>query len=183
MAASVLRLHSTPWVEEQWARKQVLFAQVPAGLKSVAPVIEHKALPQPVAAQRADGNHEIRLISIRSEPLFALGVFLIEICLKKSFAELAIPEDRIANGMLDCLTEFRTAIRVLPDVRNDAGKRYFDAVRRCIRCDFDQEEYDLSDEKFSQAVFEKVVSLLQEDVRVIDGPEALAECASGFILH
>jgi hypothetical protein len=44
---------------------------------------------------------------------------------------------------------------------SEAGARYSDAVRRCIRCDFDQRASSLEDSRFVEAVYRGVVAQLQ----------------------
>lgn len=74
--------------------------------------------------------------------------------------------------MLPFLTEFRTASRLIEVVEDQAGVRYGAAVRRCIRCDFDERVYDLDDEGFCQAFYKGVVACLEDDVRQIDGDDS-----------
>ncbi|MDE2312744.1 MAG: alpha/beta hydrolase, partial [Elusimicrobia bacterium] len=47
----------------------------------------------------------------------------------------------------------------------DHWSRYGDAVRHCIRCDFDLQETSLEDERFQEAVYDGVVGLLEDDLR------------------
>ena len=180
VAASLLKLHNTPWIEEQWVRERISFVRKHGGRHSTSPLLE-KSWTNALSIAPASSN-PLRLMNIRCESLFALGIFLIELCFQKDFSSLQEPGDKIEGGLLECLTEFRTATRLIPDIYNEAGERYGDVVRRCIRCDFDHKSYDLDDEDFCQAVYEGVVGPLEEDVKLIDGADALAECASGFQL-
>jgi hypothetical protein len=61
------------------------------------------------------------------------------------------------------VTEFRTADRLAEALLSEAGAKYSDAVRRCIRCDFDQRASSLEDAKFQKAVYQGVVAQLQEN--------------------
>ncbi|KAF2826328.1 hypothetical protein CC86DRAFT_394335 [Ophiobolus disseminans] len=67
------------------------------------------------------------------------------------------------NDILDLLTEFKSADRLAEALLSEAGARYSDAVRRCIRCDFDQRASSLEDARFQKAVYHGVVAQLQEN--------------------
>ncbi|KAF3050882.1 hypothetical protein E8E11_010741 [Didymella keratinophila] len=102
---------------------------------------------------------------IRNQPLFALGVALIELWYGESLSELHEDED----GPLDppdlqksLLTRFNTADRLADELADDAGTKYSDAVRRCIRCDFSLRVNSLEDVQFQKAVFQGVVAKLKE---------------------
>ena len=140
-----------------------------------SPLISKRLLVQTssTASRRAHFSDPISLLRVRNECIFALGIFLIELCLGRPITELKEPQDEIPGGMLQFLVEFRTATRLVNVVYDEAGKRYGDVVRRCIYCDFDQREYDLDNNEFCQAVYEGVVAPLEEDVKLIDGPESL----------
>ncbi|EAT91360.1 hypothetical protein SNOG_01711 [Parastagonospora nodorum SN15] len=66
-------------------------------------------------------------------------------------------------SFLDLLTEFNTADRMAEALWSEAGAKYSNAVRRCIRCDFNQRASSLEDRKFQEAVFRGVVAQLQEN--------------------
>lgn len=104
------------------------------------------------------------LVFIRNEWVFALGLFLIELCLGETIATLKKPEDSSIVGMLPQLVECQTAHLLMDKVYQVAGPRYRDAVYQCLHCDFGQRKYDLRDEAFWKAMFKDVVTLLQEDV-------------------
>lgn len=89
-----------------------------------------------------------------------LGLLLIELWYGKSIEELQEPCD------LDCAgtpgVAWCTADRLVEnEIEFEAGKRYSDAVRRCIRCDFDRRDMSLDSEGFQQAVYDGVVALLE----------------------
>jgi hypothetical protein len=103
---------------------------------------------------------------IRNQTLYALGVALIELYYRQPMAQLHQDIDgpqNTGNAMLDLITEFKTADRLADALLSEAGARYSDAVRRCIRCDFDQRASSLEDLKFQKAVYQGVVSQLQEN--------------------
>lgn len=53
--------------------------------------------------------------------------------------------------------------------RIEPGKLYSEAVRRCIRCDFDRRDMDLDSENFQEAVFDGVVVPLDTTLQQFSG--------------
>ncbi|KAF7506263.1 hypothetical protein GJ744_012071 [Endocarpon pusillum] len=103
--------------------------------------------------------------AIRNPVLFALGVLLIELCLGKPLEELKRPDERTCDGSVDAVLDWVAADRLVEDVYLEGGSRCGDAVRHCVRCDFDRRGTSLEDEDFQQAVYEGVVSLLEDDLK------------------
>ena len=163
LSLGVLRLHDTPWLARQWSRDDItLFKQnnfilakhpfVSTNLQAASQVRPCRASP-----------------TIRNETLFALGVVLIELCLRKSFDDLHVAEDLNSDGTKHAASDFLAADRLLDDVYDQAGKRYGDAVRRCVRCEFDERSTSLEDNSFRRAVYETVIAVLEEDVKQFFG--------------
>jgi hypothetical protein len=98
--------------------------------------------------------------------LYALGVALIELYYRKPILDLHQDIDGPQNTgdiLQDSMTEFKTADRLADALFSEAGAKYSDAVRRCIRCEFDQRASSLEDKRFQRAVYQGVVAQLQED--------------------
>jgi len=92
--------------------------------------------------------------------------------MQKPFSELVSPSQTGApisdvgtTGLGHTSEDLLAAARLLDDVYDRAGRRYGDAVRRCILCEFDQRSNSLSDAQFRKAVYEGVVAVLDEDVK------------------
>ena len=138
------------------------------GALLVSPLILKQFFPisSGTSSRTAKFDDPMALINIRNSCIYTLGIFLIELYLGQTMQDLQEPEDAIPGGMLEFLPEFLAAKRLVNVV-------YDEAVRRCIYCDFDQREYDLDNEEFCQAVYEGVVAPLEENVKLIDGPDAL----------
>jgi hypothetical protein len=158
LASSVLQLHETPWLNNGWGTDDILFIKR-AGIT---------AYDHPFVSQRfendersAYGLHQSSSMSriIRNRTLYALGISLIELWYGKPLSALSRDEDQAET---DALTEWNTADRLVEELYNEAGERYSDAVRRCIRCDFDRRASSLVDEAFQRAVFQGVVIKLKE---------------------
>jgi hypothetical protein len=101
---------------------------------------------------------------IRNQTLFTLGILLIELLYGTSIEELQSPRDvdcKNTPGVVWC-----TAERLVDEeIEFQGGPLYLDAVRRCIRCDFDRKESNLDDEAFQQAVFDGVVTPLEKTLQ------------------
>lgn len=164
LSSSVLQLHKTPWLNEQWGKEDVFFIHRPGA--SPASVYEHPFVCQKFGTRPAEDsqcaskslNSTCRVI--RNQTLFTLGILLIELWYGKCIEELQMPCD------LDCTgtpgVAWCTADRLVEnELEFEAGKRYSDAVRRCIRCDFDRKDMSLDNESFQQAVYGGVVGLLE----------------------
>jgi hypothetical protein len=165
----MLQLHTTPWLSERWGKSDILFLRQLGG--TPAPVIEQpyiskpfrstKALPPNCAAAKKSPAASI----IRNKSVFDLGVLLIELCFNKSLEQMQAPEDLDDDGKVNSYTSLATANRLISEVYAEAGVRYGDAVRRCIRCDFDQREETFESDVFRQALYQRVVVPLGDDLR------------------
>lgn len=158
LAFGVLRLHDTPWLTPHWSRDDItLFKQnntVLAKHPFISTDLQSRGkMPSPKCSP-----------AIRNETLFALGIVLIELCMQQDFDSLHVPEDLNADGTKHAASDFLTANRLVDEVYDKAGKRYGDAVRRCILCEFDQRKTTLEDDAFRRAVYDNVVAVLEEDV-------------------
>lgn len=168
---SLLRLYSTPWLQTDLFQREISFIRGDDGTlvdllfisKQLEPAINLAAGPR--CADPAS------LICIRNAWVYALGIFLIELCLGQTVTQLREPQDEIAGGQLPFLTEYQTAVRLIDEVEDQAGLRYSTAIRRCVRCDFDERVYDLDNARFCKAFYKGVVALLEEDIRQLDGSE------------
>ena len=101
---------------------------------------------------------------IRNQTLYALGVSLIELWYGKPLHAFYKPEDGpLITGDTDPMTEWNTADRLVDELYDDAGPKYSDAVRRCIRCDFDRRASSLDNPDFQKAVYQGVVAQLKEN--------------------
>ncbi|OCL02071.1 hypothetical protein AOQ84DRAFT_424460 [Glonium stellatum] len=165
LASSVLQLHKTPWVDEKWGKDDILFIDRPS-----KPLFDHPYVARQFFACKtsqtdqpcsSDGLNPCRVI--RNKALFDLGVLLIELWYGQSLEKLRTPADLNTDGIPSLTADWCTADRIVDEILWDAGSRYSEAVRRCIRCDFDRRETNLEDGDFRQAVYDGVVSLLEKN--------------------
>jgi hypothetical protein len=166
LASSVLQLYKTPWLNEQWSDNDVYFIQrpgLPSSMVFEHPFVYRKFSPAADESSRSSqsGAHSV----IRNETLFTLGILLTELLFGVSIEELQTPDDLNHQGTPGII--WCTVDRILENklIEAEAGPRYQEAVRRCIRCDFDQTVSSLDDSNFQRAVFEGVVAPLEKTLQ------------------
>ncbi|EPE36148.1 hypothetical protein GLAREA_05486 [Glarea lozoyensis ATCC 20868] len=152
LAASVLQLRQTPWLDERWSTSDILFI---SGTKSPYISRTFKVL-DPETKDESIKHFSV----IQNETIFSLGVSLIELCFGSSLEALREEEDVSLNPQL---TAYMTARRLLSQVYEESGNRYGDAVRRCVNCEFDHRKPSLEVETFRDKFFSGVVVPLEED--------------------
>jgi hypothetical protein len=167
LAIGMLRLHDTPWLGKRWDRNDITLLKQNGKILADHPFVSTD-LP---SANVLQAPRPIRTPSfsycpaVGNDTLFALGVVLIELCLEKPLDQLATAEDLSPDGAKHAASDFFTANRLLDSVYDRAGAKYGDAVRRCIRCEFDHRKPSLEDDSFCKSVYDNVVMVLEEDVR------------------
>lgn len=164
LASSVLQLYKTPWLDEEWSDNDVYFIHRPG--TSVAMVYEHPFVYRKFSSTASSQSRNIPgpCRVIRNQTLFTLGILLIELLYGKSIEELQSPRDLDCQGTPGVV--WCTAERLIEEeIEYEAGPRYLDAVRRCIRCDFNKKDLSLDNEEFQLAVFEGVISPLEKTLQ------------------
>ena len=165
LASSALQLYKTPWLNEKWGKDDVFFIQRPWA-KSLYdyPFVSQNFSPchTAISSTSCSATKPKPCRVIRNETLFTLGVLLIELWYGKSIEELQIPADRDCEGTPG--VAWCAADRLVDEIEFQAGKRYSEAVRRCVRCDFDRRDISLDSESFQQAVYNGVVALLERNL-------------------
>ncbi|KAJ8116694.1 hypothetical protein OPT61_g1932 [Boeremia exigua] len=160
LASSVLQLHATPWLDDDWSIDNIYFVERPGSTSYHEPFVSRR-----LGFREASVVSDRRARMIRNQPLFALGVALIELWYGESLSNLYESEDgeqHPKDTQSKLLTRFNTADRIADEIAHDAGAKYSDAVRRCIRCDFSLSVNSLRDVQFQKAVFQGVVTKLKE---------------------
>lgn len=174
MAWAILHLCGSPWLSETWTKDDIYFFLKSntntAGLESLAnnPCISCGFGPTAASASAVVGlattpAERFHSNLIRNKPLFALGILLIELGIKRSFEDIrrdhcqvgttqpTVPDDyEIANGQID-------------DVYLDAGNSYGYAAQRCLRLEFPGRDgrKNLDFPEFRQEFYNGVVAPIQ----------------------
>ncbi|KAF2688849.1 hypothetical protein K458DRAFT_331478 [Lentithecium fluviatile CBS 122367] len=161
LASSVLQLHETPWLSNNWGKDDILFIKRAGKIAYDHPFVSQcfnrTGLTQTSPCTSISAMNRI----IRNQTLYALGIALIELWYGKPLSALRKAEDQ---AEADAMTEWNTAHRLVEELYNEAGEKYSDAVRRCIRCDFDRRASSLEDAAFQRAVYHGVVAQLKENL-------------------
>ena len=162
VASSVLQLHRTPWLCDDWSKDDIMvYEDDTCGLNEE--VFVSRSFPEAISPE--DSSRNANFPVIRNTTVFALGIVLIELSLGRSIESLRTLDDPLgADGCANIQTIWCTADRLLNTIYSEYGRRYGDAVRRCIYCDFDQRHTTLDNEKFRQAVYDGVVAELEDEV-------------------
>ncbi|KAL8791112.1 MAG: hypothetical protein Q9195_006056 [Heterodermia aff. obscurata] len=163
VASSILQLQQTPWLRDDWTKEDLSLCKDCTD-ETKQHVLVSKAFP---ATDLTDSSRAAKVFGLpRNKTLFALGIFLIELCLGEAFESLRSPQDPLdANGHTNILTDLSAADRLTKHIYGEVGDRYGDVVRRCIHCDFNQRSINLEDDNFRQAVYEGVITPLQANAR------------------
>lgn len=162
LASGMLTLSGTPWLSNgQWGKRDITVFRQPSGVLLSHPFVTQQLYGPSRIPQAYFENCSL----IRDEATFALGVLLIELCLGHTLDDLRAPEDLTTDGVNHKLSDFLTAARLVDDVYGIAGSHWGDVVRRCVHCEFDQRSVGLANTDFRQAVYEKVVAVLEKDVQ------------------
>ena len=164
LASSVLQLHETPWLDQCWSKDSIFFVKRPGMIMYDQPFVSRDFNHATPPAET--GMPPSMKCIIRNQPLYALGAMLIELWYNKPLQELWKEQDGLFHTGVrqdDIMTEWRTANRMVDDLYDEAGGKYGDAVRRCIRCDFDRRANSLDDIQFQRDVYHGVVSQLKEN--------------------
>ena len=164
LASSVLQLHETPWLEDNWGKDNIFFVKRPGKSLYDQPFVSQHF--NQTTSTSSTGTPSVMSRIIRNQTLYALGVALIELWYGKTLADLHNDADGPHNTgitQMDLMTEYNTADRLVDELYSEAGGKYSDAVRRCIRCDFDRRASSLEDVQFQRAVYEGVVAQLKEN--------------------
>jgi hypothetical protein len=171
LASSVLQLYKTPWLGDDWSDNDVYFVHRPG--TPLSSIYKHpfiyRTFSSTITSQNVVTQPPICRV-IRNQTLFTLGVMLIELLYGTSIEELQTDHDRDCQGTPGAI--WCTAERLIDEeIALEAGQLYSDAVRRCIRCDFNQKNSSLDDKDFQQAVFDGVVWPLEKTLQHFNGQD------------
>ncbi len=155
LASTALQLQTTPWLNSSWDSNDVLFH---------TGIAAHPYITKGFSSDANQPEEPVKLAEpspVRNESIFNLGVLLLELCLGKPLDHFRTTEDS------SIFTEFCIAKRLVENLAEEASSGYADAVTACIYCDFGREvkDHSLDNDAFRQAVYEYVVTPLEEEWR------------------
>lgn len=168
LAYSVLQFYSTPWISSALEKDNIFFLER-SETSTFTDIFLSRTLRRP-DERDSESTPDLLRRTIRNQALYSLGILLIEIWYGETLQGLHRPED----GALDTgdpIKEFlamsNTADRLLQDLHDQAGAKYTEAVRRCLRCEFGNLDCNLDNFQFQRAVYNGVVSRLQENLEFL----------------
>lgn len=172
LASSVLQLDGTFWLKRHWNSGDIVFLPKEENRRMdySHPYVSWRVLPNDKNKNSRSGVDNLPSpCQVRNEFLFALGITLIELSLKRNIYEMRKSED-------DLLTEIpanvNTATRLIDDVYNESGTRYGDVVQRCLTCPFnlqDLRNFGFDNAEFQDAVFDHILTPLRQDFEDFNG--------------
>jgi hypothetical protein len=163
VSSAVLELHHTPWMQSEPSKHSILVFADSRRLHTTAFVATQiKDLsPDPISEE-----NETLPPYIENKALFILGILLIELLFGASIETLRTDKDPTpSSNKSDWEMKYSIATRLLKDesILLEGGPSYESAVRSCIKCNFDQfRNMNLEEDEFRQAVYERVVAVLED---------------------
>ena len=176
LAHAVLQLHKSPWLNEDWSKKDIYFFYHGHD-RYKRPVIDHPYVSRLFEPQiQPDLNSTLvaadyvnSLIINRS--LFALGIILIELGLNKAFEDLyaeskgsgaLAPGDRLSTD-----ETYSVATDLVELVYDEQGTQYGHVVQRCLKCEFgiQSSRMQLDIDAFHALVYEGVLAPLEDNLK------------------
>ena len=136
VASNILQLQQKPWLRDDWTKEDLSLCK-----DRTDETKQHVLVSKPVpATELSDSARAAKVFGLpRNKTLFALGVFLIELCLGQAFDSLRSLQDLLdANGHTNIMADLSVADRLTKHLYGEVGDRYGDVVRRRIHCDFSQ---------------------------------------------
>lgn len=162
LASTALQLCTTPWLDGDWTGRNIYFR---SGSVDRPYISRAFVKPETYTAKPFKPNWS----PIRNRDLFALGVLLLEISLKKPLEHFkgSNQEQRSQHQNPDC-DDYLTACQLFQDLGNEEGTSsgYYDATQACILCNFGPKvkDLDLANDTFRRAVYEDVILPLERDL-------------------
>lgn len=166
LASSVLQLHSSGWLADDWGRNDLLFFDLDGVVVVDNPMVrwmDHRAAMSTERCGRSVVKYDPSLVS--------LGIVLIELHYGMRLEECSGPGVRDKSEVSGAdQTRHDIAWNLVDFIYEDAGYFYAEAVRRCVR-GLDHRESSLEKEGFKREVFWKVLCPLETNLRHFLGKE------------
>ncbi|PGH08787.1 hypothetical protein AJ79_05886 [Helicocarpus griseus UAMH5409] len=166
ISTSVLQFDDTPWLQRSWGTDDVNFL-----VKPFSSIPDQACLSAVFSSnpQPTDQGRTCFPPLIRNKALYALGIVLIELAFGKPLEEMRTDEDIENSRETPKLVDAYTAERLMKSVEDEAGSYYEEAVRHCIKCQFDGKEARFANESFQDAVYDGIVEPLQMNLKNFSG--------------
>ncbi|KAK0711814.1 hypothetical protein B0H67DRAFT_491356 [Lasiosphaeris hirsuta] len=175
---SVLHLGGSPWVGEGWDTWQAKVFSATSAEDSGGPCLMSRypyvscLLPSPPPPPSTPADRRAGFDDVMRSLVFDLGVLLIELCLKSSFANLRAAYRAAQSGGCETIPGESRAWGVkglVEEVRSEIGDNYGDAIERCVKFVFPMSETKrrFENPEFRRAFYETVVAPVQATYELI----------------
>ena len=178
LAWGVLQISSTSWLSGGWSKDNILLVEDVNYERR--PYVSHR-FP---SAQRRDSFSSMTLDPpespshiadwVRDASLFALAVFLLEMCYNQSIEDMANDTEKDAGGKPHPLTPFLTASRKAKGVSEIMGTRYAQAVDACLRppdVEMDAAGKPKDSSQLSRSIYTNIIWPLKASMKIFEPKE------------
>jgi hypothetical protein len=174
LASSTLQLNATPWFNDQWSKKDIVFHRTSNGTRPVD--IEHPYVTQHFhEAQKngviVNGKLPSRAFHNKNTILLALAVALLELYFGVSAEQYQGGELFPTGGQMNPWTICAMAYEWTETERENLSAAFLAAVTHCLRC-FGDPGSSLQDPVFLQAAVEGILMPLQDELAQFLGKNA-----------
>ncbi|KAF4632645.1 hypothetical protein G7Y89_g5493 [Cudoniella acicularis] len=159
LSSTLLQLHNTPWLNDNWTRDDIYLLQGWSEKSLAKNIYVSKTFspPQTNAAMQTDPD----LPLLRNVSVFNLGLALLELTFGHPI-EYYETEADLRNGVWTVMTNRLIAERLIGKIETYEGKRYSDVVYRCVYCDFGSRVTSFENDEFRQNFYAGVVQPLAQ---------------------
>jgi hypothetical protein len=173
LASSVLYLNSTPWLNDQWAAKDIYFHRTTTSARPIDVDRPHVSPALVALSKGLPNGKKTRGFHNKNTVLLALAIALLELYFGTSAEKYQ--EDELGasdpslhqNPWMLCSMAHTWA----EETQEDLSAAFLSAVRHCLRC-FSDPGASLQDSEFLQAAVEGIVLPLQEELHQFLGTTA-----------
>lgn len=167
IASNVLQLAKSPWLAEVFDSGDINFLNLDGGPKYDDAFVSKRMAEQDQSVPALDNSMHQKIT--QNSTIFSLGIVLLELALGKRLGSIRNAEKAASSStQQSALSDYETALQHLDAVRVEVGQNYYDAVRRCIKCEFMHPTLDLEDDEFRREIYVKVVELLEENCKTMN---------------
>ncbi|KAK8015819.1 hypothetical protein PG991_008707 [Apiospora marii] len=167
IASNVLQLGKSPWLAEVFDSGDINFLNLDGGPSYDDAFVSKRMTQQdrPDPAPESSIHQKIT----QNSTIFSLGIVLLELALGKRLGSIRnAGKAESSSSHYGVLSDYETALQHLDAVRFEVDQNYYDAVRRCIKCEFMHPTLDLGDDEFRREIYVKVVELLEENCKTLN---------------
>lgn len=159
LASSVLQLHATPWLSQSWDLNDIRLISNSTGPGTIGAAYISRSFGSAGAVQASPKPRSF----VKNEPIFALGVALLELSYGQPLLSLKTDADPKPSGGMALYTEYSIACRLVEEVGFREGVNYAAAAKRCILLRFETTgSTSLEDAPFQQLFWQGVVEPLRQ---------------------